>query len=84
MTAKREVIGVVRRDKLDKGVVVAVERRVRHKAYGKIQRRTSTFMAHDEDNSASVGDRVAIVEARPLSRRKRFVVVRVVERAKSV
>ena len=84
MAGKREVIGVVRRDKLDKGVVVAVERRVRNAAYGKIQRRTSTFMAHDEANSAKVGDRVAMVESRPLSRRKRFVVVRVVERAKTV
>ena len=84
MAGKREVVGVVRRDKLDKGVVVAVERRVLNVSYGKIQRRTSMFMAHDENNSAKVGDRVAIVETRPLSRRKRFVVVRVVERAKTV
>ena len=84
MAGKREVVGVVRRDKLDKGVVVAVERRVRNVSYGKIQRRTAMFMAHDENNSAKVGDRVAIVETRPLSRRKRFVVVRVVERAKTV
>ena len=84
MAGKREVVGVVRRDKLDKGVVVAVERRVRNVSYGKIQRRTSMFMAHDENNSAKVGDRVAIVETRPLSRRNRFVVVRVVERAKTV
>ena len=84
MAGKREVVGVVRRNKLDKGVVVAVERRVRNVAYGKIQRRTSLFMVHDENNSAKVGDRVAIVETRPLSRRKRFVVVRVVERAKTV
>ena len=84
MAGKREVVGVVRRDKLDKGVVVAVERRVRNIAYGKIQRRTSLFMDHDDNNDAKVGDRVAIVEARPLSRRKRFVVVRVVERAKTV
>ena len=84
MAGKRGVVGVVRRDKLDKGVVVAVERRVRNVSYGKIQRRTSMFMAHDENNSAKVGDRVAIVETRPLSRRKRFVVVRVVERAKTV
>ena len=84
MAGKREVVGVVRRDKLAKGVVGAVERRVRNVSYGKIQRRTSMFMAHDENNSAKVGDRVAIVETRPLSRRKRFVVVRVVERAKTV
>jgi small subunit ribosomal protein S17 len=57
---------------------------VRNIAYGKIQRRTSMFMVHDENNDAKVGDRVAIIESRPLSRRKRFVVVRVVERAKTV
>ena len=84
MAGTREVIGVVVRDKLEKGVVVAVERRVRNEAYGKIQRRTSTFMAHDEANDAKVGDRVAMVESRPLSRRKRFVVTRVVERSKTV
>ena len=84
MTNKREIIGVVVRDKLDKGVVVAVERRVRDAVYGKIQRRTSKFMAHDESNSAKVGDRVAMVESRPLSRQKRFVVTRVVERAETV
>ena len=84
MASKREVIGVVVRDKLDKGVIVAVERRVRHELYGKIQRRTSKFMAHDEANAAKVGDRVAMVESRPLSRQKRFVVTRVVERARAI
>ena len=84
MANKREVIGVVVRDKVDKGVLVAVERRVRDAVYGKIRRRTTRFMAHDEENSAKVGDRVAMVESRPLSRRKRFVVARVVERARVV
>lgn len=84
MPSKREIIGVVVRDKLDKGVTVAVERRVRNESYGKIQRRTSTFMVHDESNSAKVGDRVAMVESRPLSRRKRFVVTRIVERVEVV
>ncbi|MCE2542291.1 MAG: 30S ribosomal protein S17 [Acidobacteria bacterium] len=84
MANKREVIGLVVRDKLDKGVVVAVERRVRGAVYGKIRRRTTRFMAHDEENSAHVGDRVALVESRPLSSRKRFVVSRVVERARIV
>jgi small subunit ribosomal protein S17 len=82
--AKKELIGKVLRDKMDKGVIVGVERRVRHKLYGKIQRWTSTFMAHDEANSAKVGDWVAMVESRPLSKRKRFVVTRVVERAETV
>jgi small subunit ribosomal protein S17 len=84
MASKREVIGVVVRDKLDKGVIVAVERRVRNALYGKIQRKTSKFMAHDEANAAKVGDRVAMVESRPLSRQKRFVVTRVVERARAI
>ena len=84
MASKREIVGVVVRDKVDKGVTVAVERRVRNQSYGKIQRRTRTFMAHDESNSAKVGDRVALLESRPLSRRKRFVVTRIVERAEVV
>ena len=84
MASKREIIAVVVRDKLDKGVTVTVERRVRNVSYGKIQRRTRTFIAHDESNSAKVGDRVAVVESRPLSRRKRFVVTRIVERAEVV
>ena len=84
MAKQREILGVVVRDKPDKSVVVAVERRVRHSVYGKIQRRTSRFMAHDEANNAKVGDRVAMVECRPVSRRKRFTVIRVVERAEIV
>ncbi len=84
MANKREVVGVVVRDKVDKSVIVAVERRVRDALYGKIRRRTTKFMAHDESNSAKVGDLVAMVESRPLSHRKRFVVSRVVERARVV
>ncbi|MCL4813099.1 MAG: 30S ribosomal protein S17 [Vicinamibacteraceae bacterium] len=81
---KAEVFGVVVSNKMDKSVVVAVERKVRHGVYGKIQRLTSKFMAHDEANSARVGDKVAIVESRPLSRRKRWVVTRVVEQAPEI
>ena len=84
MGKPREVVGVVVRDKMDRGVVVAVERRVSHDVYGKIQRRTSKFMAHDEANAAKVGDRIAMVESRPLSKRKRYVVTRVLERAGTV
>lgn len=84
MAGKKEIEGVVVRDKLDKGVIVAVERRVRNKLYGKFQRRTSTFMAHDEANRAKVGDRVAMLESRPLSRHKRFVVTRIVKTADTV
>ena len=84
MGTKAEIQGVVVSGKMDQSVVVAVERRVRHGLYGKIQRRTSKFMAHDPGNEAKEGDVVAIVETRPLSRRKRWAVVRVVEPAKSV
>jgi len=84
MGTKAEIQGVVVSGKMDQSVVVAVERRVRHGLYGKIQRRTSKFMAHDPGNEAKQGDVVAIVETRPLSRRKRWAVVRVVERARGV
>ena len=84
MTAKSELVGVVVSDKMHKSVVVAVERQVRHDLYGKTQRRTSKFLAHDEGNSAKVGDRVAIVESRPLSRRKRWIVTRIVRTAPEV
>jgi small subunit ribosomal protein S17 len=82
--AGKEVTGVIVSDKMDKSVVVAVERQVRHDVYGKTQRRTSKFLAHNEKNDAKVGDRVAIVETRPMSRRKRWVVTRVVEKAKEI
>jgi small subunit ribosomal protein S17 len=84
MAAKAEITGVVVSDKMQKTVTVAVERQIRHDVYGKTQRRTSTFLAHDENDDAKVGDRVAIVEARPMSRRKRWVVTRVVEKAKQI
>ena len=84
MATKAEVMGVVISDKMDKSVVVAVERQVRDPLYGKTQRRTSKFLAHNEANDVKVGDRVAIVESRPLSRRKRWVVTRVVEKAKVI
>jgi small subunit ribosomal protein S17 len=82
--AKTELVGTVVSNKMAKSVVVTIERQVRHGVYGKLQRLTSRFMAHDEDNAAKVGDRVALVPARPLSRRKRWVVTRVVQRAKEV
>jgi small subunit ribosomal protein S17 len=84
MAGKAEVTGVVISDKMNKSVVVAVERQVRDPLYGKTQRRTSKFLAHDEANDAKLGDRVAIVESRPLSRRKRWVVTRVIEKAKEI
>jgi len=82
--AKAEIVGRVVSNKMAKSVVVTVERQVRDEVYGKQVRRTSRFMAHDEKNDAQVGDTVALVESRPLSRRKRWVVTRIVERAKEV
>jgi small subunit ribosomal protein S17 len=84
MATKAEVTGVVVSDKMDKSVVVAVQRQTRDALYGKSQKRTSKFLAHNEANDAKVGDKVAIVEARPMSRRKRWVVTRVVEKAKEI
>jgi len=84
MGAKAELTGTVVSDKMDKTVVVAVERKVRHDVYGKSQRKTSRFLAHNEGNAARIGDTVNIVESRPLSARKRWVVTRVVEKAAQV
>jgi len=84
MSTKAEKIGVVVSDRMQKSVVVSVARQVRHGVYGKTQRRSSTFVAHDEENAAHVGDEVAIVESKPLSRRKRWIVTRVVRKALQV
>jgi small subunit ribosomal protein S17 len=84
MSVKAQVTGRVISDKMDKTVVVAVERSIRHSVYGKTQRKTSTFVAHNEGNDAKTGDTVAIAESRPLSRRKRWVVIKVVARAAQV
>jgi len=74
--------GLVVSDKMDKTVVVEVEDRVKHALYGKVMRRTSRLKAHDEQNDCGVGDRVQIMETRPLSATKRWRVVEIMERAK--
>ncbi|NJQ05904.1 30S ribosomal protein S17 [Streptomyces lonarensis] len=74
--------GLVVSDKMEKTVVVAVEDRVKHARYGKIIRRTSKLKAHDEQNSAGVGDRVLLMETRPLSATKRWRIVEILEKAK--
>ena len=74
--------GYVVSDKMDKTVVVEVEDRVKHALYGKVLRRSSKVKAHDEENSAGIGDRVLIMETRPLSASKRWRVVEILERAK--
>jgi small subunit ribosomal protein S17 len=74
--------GLVVGDKMDKTVVVAVEDRVMHSLYGKIIRRTTKYKAHDESNACGVGDRVRLMETRPLSATKRWRVVEILEKAK--
>jgi small subunit ribosomal protein S17 len=74
--------GLVLSDKMDKTVVVEVEDRVKHALYGKVIRRTSKLKAHDEQNAAGIGDRVLLMETRPLSATKRWRVVQILEKAK--
>ena len=74
--------GLVVSDRMDKTVVVQVERRKAHRLYGKSLRRTSKLQAHDEDNQANIGDKVRVIETRPLSKSKRWRLVEILERAK--
>ncbi|MGZ7041672.1 MAG: 30S ribosomal protein S17 [Thermoanaerobaculia bacterium] len=80
--ARKSRTGIVVSDKMDKTVVVAIERRVPHPIYGKMITRTKRLKAHDEENSAKVGDTVRIVETRPLSKDKRWRLVEIVDRAR--
>ncbi|MEZ4738981.1 MAG: 30S ribosomal protein S17 [Flavobacteriales bacterium] len=79
---RKERIGIVTSDKMNKSVVVKVERRVMHPKYGKFVKLSSTFMAHDEKGEAHIGDTVRISETRPISKLKRWRVVEIMERAK--
>jgi small subunit ribosomal protein S17 len=79
---RKTVVGRVVSNKMDKTVSVSVERRYRHPLYGKILKRTSKFMAHDEKNECKIGDTVRIMETRPLSHLKRWRLVEIVERVK--
>jgi small subunit ribosomal protein S17 len=78
---RRELIGIVTSDKMTKTCVVIVERRLSHKKYGKFMTSRTKYKAHDEKNEYKVGDKVVIVESRPLSRDKRWRVERLIERA---
>ena len=80
--ARKTREGLVVYDKMDKTVVVTVEDRVKHALYGKVMRRTSKVKAHDEQNAAGIGDRVLLMETRPLSASKRWRVVEILEKAK--
>src|SRR5580704_658652 len=79
---RKEKTGLVTSDKMDKTIVVSVERRIKHAKYGKFIKRTSKFFAHDEKNEAHTGDLVTIGETRPLSKNKCWRLVKVVEKAK--
>ena len=78
---RKVMIGTVVSDKMDKTVVVAVETNVKHKIYSKIQKKTYKLKAHDENNECQVGDKVKVMETRPLSKDKRWRVVEILEKA---
>jgi small subunit ribosomal protein S17 len=80
--ARKTRVGMVVSDKMQKTVVVSIERRVQHPVYGKMVRRTKKLKAHDEQNEAKTGDTVRIMETRPLSKDKRWRVVEIIERAR--
>ena len=79
---RKEKIGVVVSDKMDKSIIVAVARKVKHPIYGKFVNKTTKFHAHDEDNTCNAGDTVKIMETRPLSKTKCWRLVEIMERAK--
>ena len=79
---RKERVGVVVSNKMDKSVVIMVERKVKHPKYGKFVKKSSKFMAHDEKNECNIGDTVRIMETRPLSKNKCWRVVEIVEKAK--
>ncbi len=79
---KKQIVGVVTSTKMDKTISVKVERKIKHPIYGKYLRKSNKFLAHDELNDCNEGDLVRIIESRPLSRRKRWSLVEVLERAK--
>lgn len=79
---RKERIGIVTSNKMDKSIVVSVERKVKHPKYGKFVKNTTKFVAHDEKNECGEGDTVRIMETRPLSKTKNWRVVEIVERAK--
>jgi small subunit ribosomal protein S17 len=79
---RRERVGVVVSNKMEKSIVVAVKRKVKHPIYGKFVNKTTKFVAHDIDNTCNIGDTVKIMETRPLSKTKNWRLIEIVERAK--
>ena len=79
---RKQRVGVVTSNKMQKTITVSVERRLRHPIYGKFVKKTKKFLAHDEENTCNVGDMVRIMETRPLSKNKNWRLVQVIEKAK--
>ncbi len=79
---RKERVGIVTSDKMQKSIVVSVERKVKHPKYGKFVKKTTKFVAHDENNDCNIGDMVNIMETRPLSKSKNWRLVEIIERAK--
>ena len=79
---RKERVGVVKSNKMNKSVTVSIERKEKHTMYGKFMKKTSTFVAHDESNDCNIGDTVRIMETRPMSKTKNWRVVEILERAK--
>tara|TARA_B100001769_G_scaffold239321_1_gene205716 strand:- start:310 stop:564 length:255 start_codon:yes stop_codon:yes gene_type:complete len=79
---RKERIGIVTSNKMEKSIVVSIERRVKHPLYGKFVKKTSKFVAHDQENKCNEGDIVKIMETRPLSKNKNWRLVEIIERAK--
>jgi small subunit ribosomal protein S17 len=79
---RKSRVGIVTSDKMDKTIVVSVEEHVKHPLYGKIMKRTFKLKAHDENNEAGIGDKVQVMETRPLSKDKRWRLVEIIEKAK--
>ena len=79
---RKQRVGVVSSNKMDKSITIEVVRKLRHPIYGKFVKKTNKFLAHDEKNECNIGDTVRIMETRPLSKRKRWRLVEILERAK--
>jgi small subunit ribosomal protein S17 len=79
---RKERVGIVASNKMDKSIVVSIERKVKHPKYGKFVKKSSKFVAHDEKNECNIGDTVKIMETRKLSKRKNWRLVEILERAK--
>ena len=79
---RKERIGLVKSSKMDKSIVVTVERKEKHPKYGKFLKKSTSFVAHDEKNECNVGDRISIMETRPISKNKCWRLIQIIEKAK--